>query len=31
MNAAGAQAVSVPGGTAEWIDAGYKIERGARR
>lgn len=31
MNAAGARAVSVAGGTAGWIDAGNRIERGARR
>lgn len=31
MNAAGARAVSVSGGTSEWIDAGNEIERGAQR
>lgn len=31
VNAAGARAVSVVGGTAGWIDAGHQIERGAQR
>nr|WP_307850152.1 rhodanese-like domain-containing protein [Saccharopolyspora sp. HNM0986] len=28
MNVAGARAVSVSGGTSEWIDVGHEIERG---
>lgn len=31
INAAGARAVSVSGGTSEWIDAGHEIEKGAQQ
>lgn len=31
MNAAGARAVSVSGGTSAWIAAGREVERGVRR
>lgn len=31
VNAAGARAVSVTGGTSAWIEAGHEVERGVQR